>query len=169
MTSAYANFRAPLVDSKLEKACKIIQQPHTQSADVKELWLLWTSRSICLEKEDKLISEILRFCHGIRPFRGDTCSTVPLCCLDIVGFKHEIERLFVVELELQRLRRFGLQLKAEQRLTLQGRNVLREDGQMQTLDIETVQSKKIKFNPCCPEGYLSWAKHAWYSFTCTAT
>lgn len=58
-------------------------------------------------------------------FSSDSWSTVPLCCLDIVGFKNEVERLFVVELELQRLWRFSPQFKAKQRLTLQGRNVLR--------------------------------------------
>lgn len=166
MTSACAGFRAPLVYSKLEKACKMIQQPRTQSADVREPWLLWTSRSICWEKtRDKLMSEIFRFCHGIRPFRGDACRTVPLCCLDIVGFKNEIERLFVVELELQRLRRFGLQLKAEQRLTLQGRDVLRED----VTHLKQSSQKKIKIKFEGTKAYLSWAKSAWYSFTCTAT
>lgn len=44
--------------------------------------------------------------------------TVPLRCLDVIGFKNEVKSLLVVELKLQRLRRIHLQLEPEQGLTL---------------------------------------------------
>lgn len=87
-----------IVDNNLRKAHKCLFHSYTHSQLILKASL---NESIHLLKKKAvdIRRKIIQLCQNTTVKRCTLCS-VPLRCLDVIGFKNEVKSLFVVELKL---------------------------------------------------------------------